>query len=268
MRAFHVGLFVCSFISVSAVASKCFVENDEPSFLQSSAPNRTVTLAAVPPLNNETQQPEVAKPLRGRKIGNQQKRAEEKPKQVPAAGNASDPDEDDDLFPPDDPHAPGPWQDICAISGSTFFATMLLCFVWFGSLWSAFGSEMDSDGTGLSRRAYFELRDRKDCKGEYRGNIRLCQSVTLMTYSSLFNALDRKSCVPFWNSGPTSTCHTCPWQDWLELWKVKSLHSSASLGAAQIWRQRFSHGSMWTLLGVHLRWIRTKALFRIEGSRL
>jgi len=151
MRAFHVGLFVCSFISVSAVASKCFVENDEPSFLQSSAPNRTVTLAAVPPLNNETQQPEVAKPLRGRKIGNQQKRAEEKPKQVPAAGNASDPDEDDDLFPPDDPHAPGPWQDICAISGSTFFATMLLCFVWFGSLWSAFGSEMDSDGTGLSR---------------------------------------------------------------------------------------------------------------------
>jgi len=151
MRAFHVGLFVCSFISVSAVASKCFVENDEPSFLQSSAPNRTVTLAAVPPLNNETQQPEVAKPLRGRKIGNQKKTAKEKPKQVPAAGNASASDEDDDLFPPDDPHAPGPWQDICAISGSTFFATMLLCFVWCGSLWSVFGSEMDSDGTGLSR---------------------------------------------------------------------------------------------------------------------
>lgn len=226
MRAFHVGLFVCSFISVSAVASKCFVENDEPSFLQSSAPNRTVTLAAVPPLNNETQQPEVAKPLRGRKIGNQKKTAKEKPRQVPAAGNASDPDEDD-LFPPDDPHAPGPWQDICAISGSTFFATMLLCFVWCGSLWSVFGSEMDSDGTGLSRRAYFGREGWEGLqKGNIpsRGNMRLCQSVTLMAYSSLFNALDRKQLRPIlelwarlplsylvpgrigWNFGKLSLC--------------------------------------------------------------
>ena len=170
MRAFHVGLCVCSFISVSAVASKCFVESEEPSFLQTSAPNRTVVLAAAPSLENATEQPEVAKPLRGRKIGNQKKRAKEKLNEssVPAkARNASDEenDEDDDLFPPDDPHAPGPWQDICAISGSTSFATMLLCFVWCGSLWSAFGSEMDGDSTGPSRRAGFERRDGRIAKG-------------------------------------------------------------------------------------------------------
>jgi hypothetical protein len=62
--------------------------------------------------------------------------------------NETDEDDEDELFPPDDPNAPEPWQDICCIAGSSTFATLMLCFVWLASLWSAWS---DESGASMSR---------------------------------------------------------------------------------------------------------------------
>eukprot|EP00435_Cladocopium_sp_Y103_P039647 s1481_g10.t1 len=173
MRAFGSTLCLCSLVASS---TNCSFE-DTQSFLQTVAANRSAvakpesTLPAEqqtihdiqgPPNQNSavslaeqtpaaTPAPVKTPPAKAPPPENAPKKGTPKKKGNKTAAtnrtNETD-DEDDQLFPPDDPNAPEPWEDICCIAGSATFATLMLCFVWLGSLWSAWS---DESGASMSR---------------------------------------------------------------------------------------------------------------------
>ena len=163
MRAFCINLCLCSLVASS---TDCFFDDTE-SFLQTVAPNRSAvakpesTVPTVPTasLAKQTPAPVKTPPAKAPPPVNASKRkGTVAPKQKARKGNKTagstngtnetDEDDEDELFPPDDPNAPEPWQDICCIAGSSTFATLMLCFVWLASLWSAWSHE---SGASMSR---------------------------------------------------------------------------------------------------------------------
>lgn len=166
MRAFCINLCLCSLVASS---TDCFFE--DTGFLQTVAPNRSAvaklatTVPAVPAASLAKQAP-AAKPTLApvrtppakapppvnaskRKGTAAKQQAQPKGNKTAGTDDTNETDEaDDQLFPADDPNAPEPWQDICVIAGSSTFATLMLCFVWVASLWSASSGE---SGGSMSR---------------------------------------------------------------------------------------------------------------------